>query len=64
VVKKIRTTIKKKKNIVLAVIVAIGSVIKCGVFFLGLVWLMQRHKLQADLKILKLERCDIVLGVD
>lgn len=48
----------------LAVIVAIGSVIKCGVFFLGLVWLMQRHKLQADLKILKLERCDIVLGVD
>jgi hypothetical protein len=30
----------------LAVIVAIGSVIKCGVFFLRLVWLMQRHKLQ------------------
>jgi len=53
-----------EKSLVLAVMVTNGSIMLCDSYTTGFKWFMQNYKFVADLRILKLERCDIVLGVD
>jgi len=48
----------------LAVTVANGSIILCDSYIAGFTWFMQSYEFVADLMILKLGRCDMVLGVD
>ena len=49
---------------VLAVTVANGSVMLCDSYTAGFTWFMQSYEFVVDLRILKLGRCDMVLGVD
>ena len=49
---------------VLAVTVANGSIILYDSYTAGFTWFMQNYEFIADLRILKLGRCDMVLGVD
>jgi hypothetical protein len=49
---------------VLAVTVANGSIMLCDSYTAGFTWFMQSYEFVADLRILKLGRCDMVLGVD
>ena len=49
---------------VLAVTVANGSIMLCDSYTAGFKWFMQNYEFVADLRILKLGICDIVVGVD
>jgi len=49
---------------VLVVTVANGSIMLCDSYTAGFTWFMQSYEFVADLRILKLGRCDMVLGVD
>jgi len=49
---------------VLAVTVANGSVMLCDSYTAGFTWFMQSYEFVVNLRILKLGRCDMVLGVD
>jgi hypothetical protein len=49
---------------VLAVIVVNGSIMLCDSYTAGFTWFMQGCEFVANLRILKLGRCDMVLGVD
>lgn len=52
------------KTTVLAITVANGNIMKCDCYSPGFQWFMQDYEFHANLRILKLRRCDIVLGVD
>jgi len=62
VVKEIKTAIKR--TIVLVETIANNNVLRCNVLCLKFIWLMQGHKFHMDMRVLKLGRCDTVLGVD
>jgi hypothetical protein len=49
---------------VLAVTVTNGSIMLCDSYTAWFKWFMQNYEFVANLRILKLGRCDIVLGVD
>jgi hypothetical protein len=49
---------------VLVVTVANGNVMLCDSYTARFTWFMQSYEFVADLRILKLGRCDMVLGVD
>jgi hypothetical protein len=49
---------------VLVVTVANGSIMLCDSYTAGFKWFMQNYEFVADLRILKLGICDIVVGVD
>ena len=53
-----------ENSLVLAVTVANGSIILYDSYTAGFTWFMQNYEFIADLRILKLGRCDMVLGVD
>ena len=52
------------KSLVLAVTVANGSIMLYDSYTTRFKWFMQNYEFVVDLRILKLGRCDIVLGVD
>jgi hypothetical protein len=53
------------KTIALAIIITNDNVMLCDAQSSELIWFMQDYKFKADLRILKLERCNnVVLGVD
>jgi len=52
------------KTIVLTITIANRNVIRCNSHCPKLTWFIQGHEFQADLKILKLHRCDFVHGID
>ena len=52
-------------SLLLVVTIAYGSVMLCDSYTLGFKWLMQNYKIVTDhLRVLKLERYYIILGVD
>jgi hypothetical protein len=62
VVKEIKATVVK--TTVLAVTIANGSVMRCDSHYPKLTWFMQGHEFQADLRVLKIGRCNIVLDMN
>lgn len=52
------------KTTLLAVTVANGNVMLCGTHSPEFTWFMQSYEFKANLRVLKLGRHDIVLGVD
>jgi hypothetical protein len=54
----------KSKTTLLAVTVANGNVMLCKMQSPGFTWFMQSYEFKANLRVLKLGRHDIVLGVD
>jgi hypothetical protein len=52
------------KTTLLAVTVVNGNVMLCEVHSPGFTWFTQSYEFKANLRVLKLERHDIVLGVD
>jgi hypothetical protein len=53
-----------ERSLVLAVTIANGSTILCDSYTTEFKWFMQNYEFVVDLKILKLGRCDVVLGMD
>ena len=60
----IELNVSKNKTTLLAVTVANGNVMLCEMQSPGFTWFMQGHEFKANLRVLKLSRHDIVLGVD
>ena len=56
--------VSKSKTTLLAVTVANGNVMLCEMQSPDFTWFMQGHEFKANLRVLKLSRHDIVLGVD
>ena len=56
--------VSKSKTTLLAVTVANGNVMLCEMQSPDFTWFMQGHEFKANLRVLKLGRHDIVLGVD
>ena len=52
------------KTIVSTITVVNGNVTLCDAHIPGFKWFMQDYKFNASLRILKLVRCDVMLGVD
>jgi len=52
------------KTTLLAVMVANGNVMLCETHSPAFTWFMQSYEFKANLRVLKLDRYDIVLGVD
>jgi hypothetical protein len=53
-----------KKTIILALLVANGSTMRCDAHNPKFTWSIQRYKFQTDLRILKLGIYDMMLGVN
>jgi hypothetical protein len=53
-----------KKIIILALLVANGSIMRCDAYNPKFTWSMQRYEFQTDLRILKLGICDMMLEVN
>jgi hypothetical protein len=56
--------VAKSKTTLLAITVANGNVMLCEMQSPGFTWFMQGYEFKANLRVLKLGRHDIVLGVD
>jgi hypothetical protein len=54
----------KSKTTLLAVTVANGNIMLCKMQSPSFTWFMQSYKFKANLRVLKLDRHEIVLGVD
>ena len=62
VIKEIKTVVRKA--IILEIIIANGSTMRCDNHSPGFIWFMQSYEFKVDLRILKLKRYDMVLGMD
>jgi hypothetical protein len=56
--------VAKSKTTLLVVTVANGTVMLCEMQSPSFTWFMQGYKFKANLRVLKLDRHDIMLGVD
>jgi len=56
--------ISVERSLILAVTIANSSTILYDSYTMGFKWFMQNYEFVVDLKILKLGRCDVVLGMD
>jgi len=62
VIKEIKAIIRKA--IILEIIIANGSTMRCDNHSPGFIWFMQSYEFKVDLIILKLRRYDMVFGMD